>query len=382
MTCEEKTTAATSACPEYLNATIAQLSQARGFLIPPWYRSEQPNELGLRIVWLVAGLTLPLAGFTCVKAIKHSWSSYKSKHAYNPYIIMVWAVWTTSVGIGIASFLFLTGTAPPSFWTFFAILIFWLIQMQCILQIVANRVSVLMASQREARNVKLGILLIMTFLTFSVACTWMPARLQISPYIIRVNDQGHFLCTDLALNIFFLKTVSRKLISAGLTKYKILFRYNACMICISMLIDASYIGVMSLQSPVTSGAFSSHSLIPGLTVVCLISYFQFNPLVLLWKLYIELNLAELIAKVVHASTPNEASRQFERQWGSKMETFVSARHVPLTTDVDSEKGTVDSSRDSPVPPEKGIMKTVELQVMIQRRTHDMVGDMEDGSAFI
>ncbi|KAK8043324.1 hypothetical protein PG993_005754 [Apiospora rasikravindrae] len=363
MTCEKKT-ATTS--HEYLNATA--LSQARGFLIPPWYRNEQPNELGLKIVWLVAGLTIPLAGFTCIKAIKHSWSSYKSKNVYNPYIIMVWAVWTTSVGIGIASFLFLTGIAPPSFWTFFAILLFWLIQMQCILQIVANRVSVLMASQREARNVKVGILLIMTFLTFSVACTWMPARLQISPYIIRVNDvwdrasKAIFLCTDLALNMFFLKTVSAKLISAGLTKYKILFRYNACMICISMLIDASYIGVMSLQSPVT--------------------YFQFNPLVLLWKLYIELNLAELIAKVVHASTPNEASRQFEKQWGSKMETFVTARHIPLTTDFDSEKGTVDSSRDSPVPPENGIMKTVELQVLIQRRTHDMVGDVEDGPAFM
>ncbi|KAK8062018.1 hypothetical protein PG994_008384 [Apiospora phragmitis] len=377
MTCEKANV--------YLNATE---SQARGFLVPPWYQSEQPNELGLRIVWLVAGLTIPLAGFTCIKATKHSWSSYKSRHVCNPYIIMVWAVWMTSVGISIASFLFLTGIAPPSFWTFFAILneppammaqeltvgvratvLFWLIQMQCILQIVANRVSVLMASQRESRNIKLGILLIMTFLTFSVACTWMPARLQISPYIIHVNDiwdrasKALFLCTDLSLNVFFLKTVSKKLISAGLTKYKILFRYNACMICISMLIDASYIGVMSLQSPVT--------------------YFQFNPLVLLWKLYIELNLAELIAKVVHASKPREVSRAFENQWGSKMETIVSARRMPLTADFEAEKGnsTVDSASES-LPPENGIIKTVELQVIIEKRTHDMVGDVEDGLAFM
>ena len=123
------------------------------------------------------------------------------------------------------------------------IVLFWLVQMQCILQIVANRVSVLMASQREARNIKVGIGLVMTFLTFSVACTWMPARLQVSAYIIRVNNiwdrasKALFLCTDLALNIFFLKTVSRKLISAGLTKYKILFQYNACMVCVSMMID-------------------------------------------------------------------------------------------------------------------------------------------------
>ncbi|KAK6859392.1 hypothetical protein PG995_003028 [Apiospora arundinis] len=350
---------------EYLNTTTQY--EVRGFLVPPWYRNEQPNELGLRIVWLVAGLTIPLAGFTCIKAIKHSWSSYKSKHLFNPYIMMVWAVWMTSVGISIASFLFLTGVAPPSFWTFFAILLLWLIQMQCILQIVANRVSVLMSSQQDARHVKLGIFLVMTFLTFSVACTWMPARLQISAYIIRVNDvwdrvsKAIFLCTDLALNVFFLKTVSRKLISAGLTKYKILFQYNACMICVSMLIDASYIGVMSLQSPVT--------------------YFQFNPLVLLWKLYIELNLAELIAKVVHASTANEASKQFEQQWGSKLETLVSAQHNPVSY-ADAEKGNVDSASESILPPEKGIMKTVELQVMIQRRTHDMVGDVEDGPAFM
>ncbi|KAK8132177.1 hypothetical protein PG999_000350 [Apiospora kogelbergensis] len=376
---------------ESFNATEIQ---ERGFLIPPWYHNEQPNELGLRIVWLVAGLTIPLAGFTAIKAIKHSWSSYKSRHLYNAYIIMVWAVWITSVGISVTSFLFLTGVAPPSFWTFLVIrmlneshhypelamtnpmetVLFWLVQMQCILQIVANRVSVLMASQREARNIKVGIGLVMTFLTFSVACTWMPARLQVSAYIIRVNNiwdrasKALFLCTDLTLNVFFLKTVSRKLISAGLTKYKILFQYNACMVCVSMLIDASYIGVMSLQSPVT--------------------YFQFNPLVLLWKLYIELNLAELIAKVVHASKPNESSTAFERQWGSKMQTFVTAQHVPPSTDVmDVEKGgsvnVVDSASESSFsPPEKGIMKTVELQVMIQRRTHDMVGDVEDGPAFM
>ncbi|KAK7985814.1 hypothetical protein PG988_003436 [Apiospora saccharicola] len=344
MTCTEKTAS-------YLNATAVK---ERGFLIPPWYQSEQPNELGLRIVWLVAGLTIPLAGFTCIKAIKHSWSSYKSKHLFNPYIIMVWAVWTTSVGISIASFLFLTGVAPPSFWTFFAILLFWLIQMQCILQIVANRVSVLMASQQEARNVKVGILLVMTFLTFSVACTWMPARLQISPYIVHVNDvwdrasKAVFLCLDLSLNLFFLKTVSRKLISAGLTKYKVLFRYNACMVCISMLID-----VLPVQ-----------------------------PLVLLWKLYIELNLAELIAKVVHASTPNEASRAFEKQWGSQMTTIISARHIPIRTggtdDVDAEKGTVVVESSSST----GIMKTVELQVLIQKRTHEMVGDVKDGPTFM
>lgn len=95
---------------QYVNATEFR---ARGFLIPPWYQSEQPNELGLRIVWLVAGLTIPLAGFTCIKATKHSWSSYRSQHLCNPYILLVWAVWTTSVGISIASFLFLTGIAPP-----------------------------------------------------------------------------------------------------------------------------------------------------------------------------------------------------------------------------------------------------------------------------
>lgn len=132
---------------------------------------------------------------------------------------------------------------------------------------------------------------------------------------------------------------------------------------------------------------------------CLSRYFQFNPLVLLWKLYIELNLAELIAKVVHASMPNEASRAFERQWGSRMETIISSAGLHaaglqnnLKTDADSEKGVIvvksaasssSASRESPCPPpEKGILKTVELQVIIQKRTHEMVGDVEDGPAFM
>lgn len=99
--------------------------------------------------------------------------------------------------------------------------------------------------------------------------------------------------------------------------------------------------------------------------------------------------------MVSASTPNDASRAFQNQWGSKLETFVSAQPFPRlsapTDAVDVEKGennarAVDSasqsSSSSSMPPEKGIMKTVELQVMIQRRTHDMVGDVGDGPVFM
>lgn len=96
---------------------------------------------------------------------------------------------------------------------------------------------------------------------------------------------------------------------------------------------------------------------------------------------------------MHASTPNEASRAFERQWGSRIETFISAGpHVPIAMEADSEKGAViaeassfgsSPSRGSPCPPpERGIRKTVELQVLIQQRTHEMVGDVEDGPAFM
>lgn len=119
----------------------------------------------------------------------------------------------------------------------------WLVQMQCILQIIANRLAVLLPSRREERNLKLGLFFIMTVLLVSVSIVWMPARLQISPRLMRINDiwdrasKALFLGVDLSLNLYFLQSVHRHLIASGLFQYRVLFRANVFMICVGIVAD-------------------------------------------------------------------------------------------------------------------------------------------------
>lgn len=119
----------------------------------------------------------------------------------------------------------------------------WLVQMQCILQIIANRLAVLLPSRRDERNLKLGIFLLMTLLLVSVSIVWMPARLQISPRVMLANDiwdrasKALFLGVDLSLNFYFLQNVHRRLISNGLFQFRVLFRVNVVMICIGVIMD-------------------------------------------------------------------------------------------------------------------------------------------------
>lgn len=61
----------------------------RGFLVPEWYHDEHPDALGLRIVYLVCGITLPIAVFTFAKACKHTLDNYRHRKLFNTYILMV-----------------------------------------------------------------------------------------------------------------------------------------------------------------------------------------------------------------------------------------------------------------------------------------------------
>ncbi|KAK8085622.1 hypothetical protein PG997_006893 [Apiospora hydei] len=281
-----------------------------GFLVPPWYRSGRPQAADMELCSIIWGASLCCAIFTAAKAAHQTWTVCRRKRRVNAYIVMIWAEWISSVTISIVCWLFLKGNINPSFWLFFAICkftpyLFYLCipsqhvrlankqnppQMQCILQIILNRVSILTLDRRRARQLQLATFVAITMINISVFCIWIPAQLQISNRYTHLNDiwdrteKAVFAAIDAGLNAYFLWVVRTKLIANGLTKYWALFRYNIAMICVSISLDLILIGSMSLPS--------------GLI------YIQFHPLTYLIKLHIELNLAELIAKVVQATNPS------------------------------------------------------------------------------
>lgn len=117
--------------------------------------------------------------------------------------------------------------------------------MQCILQIIINRVSMIMENKTHARYLKLGVFAIVVVINISVFCIWIPARLQINKTYERINgiwdraEKAIFAVVDAALNFYFMWMVHTNLISAGLVKYQPLFRFNSMMVCISVALDVS-----------------------------------------------------------------------------------------------------------------------------------------------
>jgi hypothetical protein len=119
-------------------------------------------------------------------------------------------------------------------------------QTQCLIQIIANRVGLIMVDKRKARNMKRTLFILVGLINISVYCIWIPARLEVSETFIHVNDVWDrlekvlYLFIDGALNGYFLYLVRAKLISRGLTKYKPLFNFNAVIVCVSLSMDVSY----------------------------------------------------------------------------------------------------------------------------------------------
>ncbi|PSR81059.1 hypothetical protein BD289DRAFT_50021 [Coniella lustricola] len=275
------------------------------------------SKLSYTLIVFMFGFSSACAAFTGAKIIQQTYRTWRrSKNIHkHPFIIMIIAEWVSSVLISIISFLFIDGVIQPGFALFFIILCLWVIQIQCIMQIIINRVALIIYDQNRVRRLKWATAVLAGAINISVFIIWMPARLQVSPHWVQLNDvwdrveKGIFALGDLGLNVYFIYLVRKELIRYGLTKYILLYRYNIGMILISMSLDVVLIGVMSL---------------PGQSSFI---YVQFHPLMYLIKLNIEMNMAELIRKIVRAGS--QASTQ-ELYGSSEFNSVQSDRRATIS----------------------------------------------------
>jgi hypothetical protein len=116
---------------------------------------------------------------------------------------------------------------------------------QFLLQIIINRIGLLIPDKRKVWRIKWGVAGLITAINVSVYCIWVPARLQINEDYIHTNEwwdrceKAIYLIVDGLLNAYFLYLVKAKLISAGMTKYRRLFNYNAAIVLVSLSMDVS-----------------------------------------------------------------------------------------------------------------------------------------------
>ncbi|PQE22138.1 hypothetical protein CJF30_00010710 [Rutstroemia sp. NJR-2017a BBW] len=164
----------------------------------------------------------------------------------------------------------------------------WALQVQFLLQIIINRVSVLLMDRQKAIRLRVGVAILITAVNISVYCIWVPARLQVSAKYEHINniwdrcEKIIYLLVDGALNWYFIYTVKAQLVNQGLVKYNRLVRFNMWIIGFSLSMDILIISMMSLKNSFV--------------------YMQFHPFAYIVKLKIEMSMADLIAKVSSTNT--------------------------------------------------------------------------------
>ncbi|KAM0229877.1 hypothetical protein ACHAP5_011515 [Fusarium lateritium] len=263
---------------------------------------------------------------------------------------MCWLDWIGCNVMGIITFNWLRGFTPPSFWVFFFIIAAWSMQIQFTLQIIINRISLLVANKKSINRIKWIVAAIATLINLSGFCIWIPARLQISHLYEEINiiwdrtEKAVFLIVDLALNVYFIYLVRSRLLAYGLTKYNQLYHFNVIMVIVSVSLDCVLMGATFLPSPVV--------------------YVQFHQPVYLLKLYIEMNAASLLGHIVKSSREQDTGPKTGRKirddlTNGRITTLVTANrtgHIRLADQ------SCDNSYEERAEWESGIVKKVETKI--------------------
>ncbi|BGP48949.1 hypothetical protein JCM10450v2_004828 [Rhodotorula kratochvilovae] len=240
------------------------------------YVPEPVTEEDLRVATIAFGWCL---GFICWVAA----SAWRQTHKVSIYTVLVWGEITVCLSFTILCFLYMIGEIPHSFIFYFAILTCWALQVQFLLQIIVNRLNLLISDTRHQNYLKYGVAGLITAINISVYCIWIPARLQINETYMHINtiwdrcEKCIYLVIDALLNYHFIRVVKARLVSNGLDRYRPLVTFNQRLILVSISMDALIIGMMSLPN----------------TFV----YMSMHPVAYLVKLLIELSLGSLIVEI-------------------------------------------------------------------------------------
>ncbi|KAF2135049.1 hypothetical protein P153DRAFT_270873, partial [Dothidotthia symphoricarpi CBS 119687] len=201
----------------------------------------------------------------------------------SPYIWMIWLELGACFIIAIQCMLYLLKVIRPSFYFYMSLLCLWSVQVQLLLQIIINRIRVILPDRARGRRLMITTAIAVTLVNISVFVVWIPARLEISEEWMHINEiWDHiekilYLFMDGYLNYYFIRLVKANLVENGLQKYNALVRFCQRIIVLSLLMDVVIIGAMSIPNGFV--------------------YAMFHPLAYLVKLNIEMFLARLIKKI-------------------------------------------------------------------------------------
>ncbi|THV06528.1 hypothetical protein K435DRAFT_849005 [Dendrothele bispora CBS 962.96] len=251
----------------------------------PTFETEKPvvepvfTRSDVALVSLVWGFTIGFGYFVVLHAIRVT----ARLKRWSIFVALIWLEIIGCILYGMPSILYTNSVIPHSFWLYFCILTGWILQLQCLVQIIVNRICILIDDPRHRVWLKMSMLIWIGAINLAVALIWMPARLQINETYIHINDifdrieKVLYLITDACLNAFFVYVVKKRLVGAGLKRYDQLVKFNLLIIWASLAMDVMIIAMMSLNNTFL--------------------YTIFHPLAYIVKLEIEMTMSNLIILV-------------------------------------------------------------------------------------
>ncbi|GAA5826441.1 hypothetical protein JCM11251_002370 [Rhodosporidiobolus azoricus] len=205
---------------------------------------------------------------------------------------------------------------------------------------------------------KYGVAAIVTAISISVYCVWIPARLQVSDTFVRVNkiwdrcEKCIYLVLDAGLNLLFIRVVQARLVNRGLQRYKPLVRFNQWLILLSIGCDTLIIGMMSYPNSVV--------------------YTAFHPVAYLIKLQIELQLGALIVEISTAKpTRGTVPTAFD---GLKIAVSTHTETTAYRLEEETEDGAATPDRTTRTPARPDLHKRLEK---MRRERKERKGDGEN-----
>ncbi|KAL1727474.1 hypothetical protein EV714DRAFT_217181, partial [Schizophyllum commune] len=213
---------------------------------------------------------------------------------------------------GTICWLYLHGIIPPGFGIFFATTTIWAVQIQCVLQIICNRVGVLLPDDRSRLTLKLSVAFFVLLINISVYCIWIPSKMGVDEKFKQINvvwdrvEKVIYLFIDMALNAYFIISVKRRLVAYGLRKYDALVRYNTWIATVSVSMDVFIICMMSLKNDFV--------------------YNQVHPVAYMVKLNIEISMSDLIRRVATSTGTAQLDSQSTPDCGGSASFDLVANH--------------------------------------------------------
>ncbi|KAJ4264361.1 hypothetical protein NW762_005559 [Fusarium torreyae] len=306
-------------------------------------------------------------GFTLGFGLLTVWEAWKqTRRNRNPlrstYIYMLWGEILANLIIAIIGWIFLDGLIGPTVPVLFFILFFWVFEVQLLMQIIVNRISIIAEHRSTIFKLKWGTALCITLINIAVFAIWIPSHTvpPTSDLIVRINEVWDrvskvlILIVDAGLNWYFLRTVKKRLVEQHrLKKYEPLVGFNAKLMVISILMDGMLIGLMSLPNQVV--------------------YIQFHPVAYMVKLNIEMSMAKLITRLAKGENSDDyypsmshSNHQSHHQtndtpWAQGNNVQLTHRSKVVAGDSDEDlAGTADRHNGGP-----GIHRRTEFEVTVE-----------------